>query len=128
MNEEPPHIKENIKDDSEKDTDKQEKISLALELSESRENFPFPGIKPESYARIKADEEEFPGYATPIDELLKRFENEGLKVVLGKFPESGNVFILPQGSDDIENDNLFPRHLSTEGDIDERLLELILKG
>lgn len=128
MIEGPPHIKENIEDDNKKDTDKQEKISLALELSESMENFPFPGIKPESYARIKADEEEFPGYATPIDELLKRFESEGLKVVLGKFPESGNVFILPQGSDDIENDNLFPRHLSTEGDIDERLLKLILKG
>ncbi|MBL4644630.1 MAG: hypothetical protein JKX80_02065 [Candidatus Pacebacteria bacterium] len=113
----------NIED--KKSTDEQGKTALALELFESGEVFAFPGIKPESYTKIKAEQEEIPGYSTPIDELLKRFQNEGLKVVLGKNPGTGNIYVLPQGSDDIENDSFFPRHLSTEGDIDERLLKLI---
>lgn len=107
-----------------KNIDKQRKIAFALELFESGETFVFPGLKPESYTKLKA-EEEFPGYCTPIDQLLERFRSEGLKVVLGKNPTSGNIFILPRGSDDIENDSLFPRQLSTEGDIDERLAKLI---
>ncbi|PCH91947.1 hypothetical protein COB80_01135 [Candidatus Kaiserbacteria bacterium] len=121
-------MKENIPSNSiedKKSVDKQLKIALAMELFEGGETFLFPGIRPESYTRIKTEEAEFPGYSTPIDELLKRFENEGLKVVLGKNPGTGNIFVLPAGSDDIENDSLFPKHLSTEGDIDERLLKLI---
>ena len=106
---------------------RQEKISLAHELAESRESFPFPGINPDSYEGMKAAEEEFPGYSIPIDELMKRFQDEGIKVVLGKNPDSGNVFILPQGSDDIENDSIFPRQLLTTEDMDERLSNLSLK-
>ena len=106
---------------------RQEKIALAYELAESRESFPFPGINPDSYERMKADDEEFPGYTTPIDELVKRFQDEGMKVVLGKNPDSGNVFILPQGSNDIESDSIFPRQLRTTDDMDERLSDLILK-
>ena len=106
---------------------RQEKISLAHELAESGEGFPFPGINPDSYEGMKADEEEFPGHTTPIDELMKRFRDEGMKVVLGKNPDSGNVYILPQGSDDIENDGIFPRQLLITEDMDERLSDLILK-
>jgi sugar phosphate isomerase/epimerase len=105
---------------------KGEIITLAKELSESSESFPFPGIHPESYAKIKTEEEEYPGCATPIDELLERFANEGMKVVLGAHPESGNVFILPAGSDDIENDNLLPRSLQIDETMDERLKQLIV--
>jgi len=114
--------------ENEKDRVKREKIALAKELFESGEIFPFPGLKPGKYEEIKAGEEEFPGFHAPIDELLERFKNEGVKVVLGKFPESGNVFVLPGGSDDIVNDSLFPRHLATDGSIDDRLLSLILMG
>jgi len=49
-----------------------------------------------------------------------------MKVVLGKYPESGNVFILPAQSDDIVNDNLFPRHLQTNEMMGEKLKKLIL--
>ncbi|TRZ53645.1 hypothetical protein D4R99_00475 [bacterium] len=105
---------------------KQKKISLAIELSQTPENFSFPGINSETYAKMKADEEEFPGYATPIDELLERFTKEGMKVVLGKNPESGNVYILPVQSNDIENDGIFPKQLQMEGITDEKLKELVI--
>ena len=81
-------------------------VILAKELGESHEVFPFPGVNSEAYLGMKDDEEKFPGYTTPIDELVKRFENEGMKVVLGKHPDSGNVFILPSQSNDIENDSI----------------------
>lgn len=122
MNEDPTKQSEN----SEKEQKKGEFITLARELSESHESFPFPGIDPESYAAMKSAEEEFSGYATPIDALVNRFENEGIKVSLGEYPDSGNVFILPSGSDDIENDSIFPRHLQTDEAMDERLKQLIL--
>lgn len=112
--------------DDEKEQKRHEIVALAKELSESQESFPFPGIHPESYSKIKAEEEEYPGCATPIDELLERFANEGMKVVLGAHPESGNVFILPRGSDDIENDSLLPRSLQIDEIMDEKLKQLIL--
>jgi len=103
-----------------------EYVLLAKEIIERQETFPFPGIDPEAYSKIKVDEEQSPGYSTPIDELLERFRNEGMKVVLGKHPESGNVFILPAQSDDIENDNLFPKHLLPGEEMNEKLKKLIL--
>jgi hypothetical protein len=122
MNEVPPNQAEN----EAKEQKRSEVVALARELSESNENFSFPGIHPESYAKIKAELEEYPGCSTPIDELLERFRNEGMKVVLGADPESGNVFILPGGSDDIENDSLLLKSLQVDEIIDERLKELIL--
>jgi hypothetical protein len=110
----------------EKDRRKKRIIDLAKELSESRERLPFPGVNPYSYQKLKADEDEFPGYATPIDELIHRFKREGMKVVFGNDPESGNVFILPSGSDDVENDSILPKHLRVVESMDKRLKELIL--
>ena len=102
-------------------------ITLARELSESQESFPFPGIDPESYANTKSSEEKTPGYATPIDALVERFENEGIKVALvGECPNNDDVLILPSGSDDIESDSVFPRFLQINETMDERLKELIL--
>ena len=119
-------MSEGIPTRSEKEPTKKEKIiALAVELNERHEVFPFSGIDQESYSKIKADEEEMPGYATPIDELIERFKNEGMKVVLGKNPQSGNVFVLPGGSDDIENDNLFPKHLNINDGMSDTLRELI---
>ncbi len=105
---------------------KERKISLAIEFSESQEVFPFPGINPEEYSRIKSAQEKFPGYSTPIDELLERFKNEGMKVVLGKYPKSGNVYILPAQSNDIENDCISPKQLQISGVTNEKLKELII--
>jgi len=100
-------------------------IQLARGLFESHEHFPFSGIDPDEYSKMRASEEEFPGYTTPIDELIERFEKEGMKVVLGKHPESGNVFILPAGSEDIEQDSIAPRQLQISDGMDERLKNLV---
>jgi len=101
-------------------------IALAKELSENQEGFLFSGIDSTFYEKTKAEEEEFPSLATPIDELVERFKSEGIKVVLGKNPKSGNVFILPLGSNDVENDSIFPKYLEITEGIDEKLKELVL--
>jgi len=113
-------------EEEEKAARKAKLIALAEELNSGQERFPFPGVNPESYAKLKASDEQFPGYVTPIDELIKRFEKEGCKVVFGNDKESGNVFILPSGSDDVERDSLFPRHLDTSANINETIRQLIL--
>jgi len=105
---------------------RKERIAIARELWENQEKFLFPGIDPDFYSRTKADEEEFPGYVTPIDELIRRFEDEGIKVALGKDPEIGNIYILPMWSNDIENDSIFPQFLQIDDAMDERLARLIL--
>ncbi len=120
------HPQDQIENKGEKEERKRKIIALALELSENRETFPFPGISPEAYARIKAVDEEFPDQATPIDALVEKFKKEGIKVVLGKNPESGNVYILPAQSDEIERDSVYPGNLEVNGVTDEKLKELIL--
>ncbi len=104
-----------------------EYLELARELSESKETFPFPGIDPEIYPKIKVAEAEFPGYSTPIDELIVRFEKEGMNVVLGK-PQSLRVYILPASSNDIEQDAIAPRQLEINDQMDEKLKKLIKMG
>lgn len=104
---------------------KSEYIAFAKAMQERQERYPFPGIHREAYEKIRADEERYPGYSTPIDELIARFQAEGAKVVLGKHPESGNVFILPGSSDDIEQDSIFPRHLKIVEGMDDALRKLI---
>lgn len=103
-----------------------ELLALATELRESQETFPFPGIEAEAYAKLKASDEEFPGCVTPIDELVERFRNEGMKVSLGAYSESEFVFILPAQSGDLRNDSVYPRHLQISETMDERLKKLIL--
>lgn len=104
-----------------------EMIALAKELSESEEELPFPGISRETYSKMKATDEEFPGYSTPIDELLERFKKEGMKVVSGDRPMSGTVYVLPLGSNDKESDGIFPECLEVNDTMDEKLKELISK-
>lgn len=110
----------------EREEKKKKIFALAKELSESREGLLFPGIDSDSYQKLKANDEEFPGFVTPIDELVRRFKNEGIKVVFGEDPESGNVFILPFESNDTQNDSIFPKHLQIDDSMDSRLKELIL--
>lgn len=101
-------------------------IQLAKELSQNPEGFAFSGIEDESYAKLKASDEEYPGFTTPIDELIEKLTAHGFKIVFGDDPGSGNVHILPKDSDDIERDSVFPRHLKVTADMDERLKKLIL--
>ena len=120
-------MSEGIPTHSEKEPTRKEKIILlAAELFESNETFPFSGIDPESYSKMKAVEEEDPGYTTPIDEIIERFKNEGIKVVLGKNPQSGNVYVLPAESTNIEMDSISPRQLQINEGMNEKLRELIL--
>lgn len=111
---------------SEKQPTREEQIiALAVELHERGEAFPFPGIDPESYSKMKADEEEYPGYTTPIDEIIERFKSEGVKVVVGKNPQSGNVYVVPSQSTNIEMDSISPKQLQITEGMDEKLKELI---
>lgn len=120
-------MSEGISTYSEKEPTRKEKIiSLAVELSENNEIIPFSGVAPEAYSKMKEDEGEFPGYTTPIDDLIERFKNEGMKIVLGKNPQSGNVYVLPAGSTNIEMDSISPRQLQLTNEMGEKLKELIL--
>ena len=120
-------MSEGIPTRSEKEPTRKEKIiALAAELYESGEVFPFAGIDPESYSKMKADEEEYPGYTTPIDEITERLKNEGMKVVFGDNPQSGNVFVLPAQSSDIEMDSISPKQLQVSEGMHEKLRQLIL--
>ena len=108
-----------------KEQKKRDYINLAKELAEHFEGFSFPGVTPEAYSDLKKVGEEYPEYTTPIDELMEKYRTQGIKVVLGKSPESGNVFILPRDSDDIEMDNISPRQLELYDDMDDDLKRLI---
>ncbi|MFA6519291.1 MAG: hypothetical protein WCT41_00470 [Candidatus Paceibacterota bacterium] len=109
---------------------KSEYLRLAVELSEQVEALPFFGIDEGAYQTMKKGEEEvdpdYPDTTTPIDARVARLQLHGMKIVLGKNPQSGMVYVLPGDSDDIENDGLFPRHLSLHSDMDARLKKLIL--
>ena len=123
----PKQPREKAEDDMHREMTPMERyVLLATELIESQEHFPFPGIDPEAYSRIRAQEAEYPGYTTPIDELVERCKNEGMKVVLGKHPESGNVWILPAHSEDANQDAIAPRQLLINETVDEKLKTLIL--
>lgn len=101
---------------------KEKIIALGIELSESGEFFPFPGMNRNEYQEIKENED--PLYHTPVDQLINRFQTEGLKVVLTKY--GVDVLILPSSSDDIVNDSMFPRSFGIIEGMDERLKALIL--
>lgn len=100
-------------------------ILLAKELSKNVEGFPFPGVEAEAYVKLIEVDKEFPGFTTPTDEIIEKMKKEGIKVALGNHPESGNVYILPLSSDDIDNDSLLPRHLEISDDMDDLLKKLI---
>jgi|GEM_PF-5386026 hypothetical protein len=103
-------------------------IAYAKELSESQESFPFPGIDPEALLNMRATDIEFPGYTTPVDTLLDRCRAEGIKVIFGKYPESGNVYIVPAGRSETENEDMyiFPRHLQENEMMNGSLRTLII--
>ena len=123
-----PKAKERV---SNKIESRKERIAaLSAELVESNEMFPFPGVNPESYAKLKTDiehdkEMSLYDYSSPtLDELIKRFQNEGMRVTFGDTPKAGNVYIVPAGSNEkqpsrpegltnmvMQSDNFFPRHL-----------------
>lgn len=111
--------------------DRTGEIALAKEISESGEIFPFQGLDPDAYAKIKASEEEFAAYdipieIAPIDEIIRRLAHEGMRVVLGPNPETGNIYILPKDSHNTGRDSILPKSLRITEDMDGRLKRLIL--
>ena len=124
----PPSMPEQFQFNNEAESKEQMKgeyIGLAKELSERAEAFAFPGVNEDSYAELKATEEEGQGYITPIDDIVVRLQDEGIKVVLGEHPENGDVYILPQGSSDIQQDSILPRHLMATEDMEPELRKLV---
>ncbi|HBP01462.1 MAG TPA: hypothetical protein DD454_04615 [Candidatus Moranbacteria bacterium] len=117
-----------IEEADEKQRRKERRMVLASELSYVQEAWRFPGIDPDSYAKLKAEEEELLGFCTPIDELIRRFENEGMKVVIvpWKNNKGHNIHVLPFGSDDIENDSIPPEKLQITEFLHEDFKEFIL--
>ncbi len=107
-----------------------EKINRQYELGqalyESGAIFSWPGIDPAAHRRLKNDEEEFPGYATPIDELIERCENEGIKVLFNKSSRNKEIYIVPALSTDVQNDSIFAKHLQVDAFMDGDLSELIV--
>jgi len=87
---------------------------------------------PETYEKLKVDivadsDRSLYDISSPtIDELIERFKNEGMKVTWGDNPKACNIFIMPANSNDIQNDSLFPKHLQLNGEVGEKLKELIL--
>lgn len=124
MNEHTPNQSES--GDDEREQKRREIIALTRELSESQESYPFPGIDPEVYSKMKATDEEFPGYTTPVDKLVERFKSEGMKVIPGQYMESGNVYIVPSQSDNVEDRYVIPRQLQITETMDGKLKKLIL--
>jgi len=131
--EKPKSYSENVVPNQELNTnpekERQERVSKILELVEkingSGESLLFPGVNPEAYLKMKQTDAEFPGYTTPTDEIIKRCKEEGIKVVIGKHPNSGNVFVLPAGSNDIEMDSITPDQLAIGTVENEYLMKLI---
>lgn len=111
---------------NEKEKRRKRKNFLTRELIDNQVKIDFPGIDHINYQKLKADDEEFPGFVTPIDDLIERMEVEGIRVVFGTNTESGNMVFVPYKSDDIKCDSVLPQHLIITDDMDERIKELIV--
>lgn len=116
-------ISEQISQEEDLKRKREKYIALAETLSKKIEGCPFPGINPESYTKLKAVDEEYPGWSTDTDLIIEKMK-KGIKVTRGDHPESGNVFILPLSSDDFD-DSLSPHDLEITDDMDESLKQLI---
>ena len=118
MNMEMPNF--NKRQESQPDT-----LTLAMELKESNERLSFPGLNTESYNLLKAEEEEeYPGFAPPIDEIITKCEEQGLKIEIGKNPDGSNMFLLPKNSDDLD-DSLRFKHLNRDSIDNEKFKKLV---
>jgi hypothetical protein len=103
------------------------KEEIGERLLMRNEIFPFAGINEATYQKLKSESDEFPGYSTHIDELIKRFDSEGFKIVI---TGGVNVFAMPALCDstsakDIEENTVFLKYFKITNDTDEDLNALI---
>lgn len=130
MNEKPPEYVPGFLRDMTKRDEKEELLELLKGLTERQESFPFSGLEEEVYAKMKADEklmDEYPGYATPIDDLIKRLEASGCKVVVGGSSDAPTAFIIPGDSTDVDMDSVLPGSLKINEGMDPELKQLVLR-
>lgn len=104
---------------------KEEYIRLSEGLSQQSKAFQFFGLDDTAFAEINGEEEEYPGWNTHINDLIRRFCDSGMKVALGKYPKTGNVFVLPSDSNDIESDGVLPRQLMVRHEMNPEFIKLI---
>ncbi len=104
-------------------------VTLASIIEKTQEVFPFPGVDPEVYGRLKESEQEFVelGYVTSVDDVITRIQLKGMKISLGKNPDKGEVFILPAEDAEVSSDSLFLHQLQTAGIVGTPLGELMKK-
>lgn len=123
--------------------DKESLISERTELAkklEGIESFPFPGIEESAYEKLKLLDAEILEYGlvdpmpTTIDELIRRFKEEGIKVVIIGRVEDGkpkeSAMIYPRDIDtskimDLIDDAIRPRNLEIVDGMDPDLRRLI---
>ncbi len=107
----------------------QERIALSESLEGKK--FAFPGVSERYAATLRTEREEMAAFfdVTPWDELMQKFQSQGMKVYIGK---NGETHILPGDTVDAEKgvdaDSIMPRHLEISDDMDEGLKELIRKN
>jgi hypothetical protein len=109
------------------------RLELTFELVESGEVFPFQGLKAGAYERLKeADTLDSEGYVTPIDELLRIYEAEGVRVGSGmqmrkteRPPSTITVAPAVTGPGFYGENLLHMKNLDVVEGMDERLSELI---
>lgn len=99
---------------------KNECIALAEKLEARKEAIPFPGVDEKRFAALLADltpeDAEFTGIDEAfMHELVKRFAQQGCRVLLTAHRKSGNILVVPKDSTDIDKDSLRPKHFSAEG-------------
>jgi len=106
---------------------KKEIFKLALELIESGETFPFPGVSKAFYNKSKIEEVDFVemGLVTPIDDVIEKFQREGMKVVLGDDPMAINVLVIPGPNTKIDADSFLIQNLDIIRFMDPRIVKLI---
>jgi hypothetical protein len=108
------------------ETPEQEKSRLYKELIEGGGVFRFPGIDPEQYKKMKqGDEEDIYGVMTPTDTLIDRFSIHGVRFAETKFPESGNILIIPNDSYDLAKDSILIKNLDLKGVEDPKVARLL---
>jgi hypothetical protein len=114
-----------IERDPDEVTTKAEFTRLVEILCRDGERYPFPDIDPLTYQKLKEEEQEFPGVMTPIDVLVEKFKDEGMRFIAGTDASSGNLSIVPAISGDPVYDALQPKNLRPELITDRRVRALI---
>lgn len=90
---------------------------MVKSIIEKNEVFAFEDLEDGVLEKLQAEDEEYPGYATPISELVARFEKEGFRVASGEKGGVVNLRAIPNRiEDDGWKDSVLVRNLKiTEG-------------